>query len=144
MRTPGLQAIHEEPGYAIYEETNSDTTKDTSLMQHPGLVRFTLPKSLMTGSCLFLIKFWNTYLKVAPLICESPSLRNLIEPGVFIIMSSKTTNKRKNINNLQLLPHVMFKLEELADIPHQFLSDLKMEGGSSIKCRELVGDRSRH
>jgi hypothetical protein len=51
-----------------------------------------------------------------PIICESPALRNYVEPGVFIMMTSETINKRKNINHLQHLPHVMFKLEELNDI----------------------------
>jgi phenylalanyl-tRNA synthetase beta subunit len=38
-------------------------------------------------------------------------------------MSSETTNKRKDINHLQDLPHVMFKLEELnkiSEIPIEF------------------------
>ena len=51
-----------------------------------------------------------------PFICESPALRNFVEPGVFIIMTSATVDKYKNINHFQALPHVMFKLEELADI----------------------------
>jgi hypothetical protein len=61
--------------------------------------------------------------KGTPIICESPALRNYIEPGVFVIMSSETTNKRKDINHLQALPHVMFKLEELnkiSEIPIEF------------------------
>jgi hypothetical protein len=51
-----------------------------------------------------------------PVICESPVLRNFIEPGVFIIMNSYKINKPKNINHLQTLPHVKFKLEELEKI----------------------------
>jgi hypothetical protein len=51
-----------------------------------------------------------------PVVCESPALRNYIEPGVFVIMTSDTINKHKNIKRLQALPHVMFKLEELKDI----------------------------
>ena len=51
-----------------------------------------------------------------PVVCESPALRNYVEPGVFIIMTSDTINKHKNIKRLQALPHVMFKLEELNNI----------------------------
>jgi hypothetical protein len=43
-------------------------------------------------------------------------LRNFIEPGVFIIMTSKTVSKQKNLNHLQVLPHVKLKLEELESI----------------------------
>ena len=49
----------------------------------------------------------------APVICESSALRNYIEPGVFIIMTLNTANKQINISHLQVLPHLMFKLEEL-------------------------------
>jgi hypothetical protein len=51
-----------------------------------------------------------------PIICESPALRNFIEPGLFIIMSSKTTNKRKNISQFLTLPHLKFEFEELQEI----------------------------
>jgi len=43
-------------------------------------------------------------------------MRNFVEPGVFIIMTSKTINKQKDISHLQILPHVMFKLEEIDKI----------------------------
>jgi hypothetical protein len=48
-----------------------------------------------------------------PVICESPALRNFAEPGLFIIMTSNTTNKQKDIKHLQALPHLMIKLKEL-------------------------------
>jgi hypothetical protein len=51
-----------------------------------------------------------------PVICESPALRNFVEPGVFIIMTSDTIHKHKDINHLKALPHVMFKYEELEKI----------------------------
>jgi hypothetical protein len=51
-----------------------------------------------------------------PIICESPALRNFIEPGVFIIMSSETINKRKNISDFLALPHLRFELEKLPEL----------------------------
>jgi hypothetical protein len=50
-----------------------------------------------------------------PVICESPALRNFAEPGVFIIMTSETIHKHKDISHLIALPHVTFKLEELEE-----------------------------
>ena len=44
-----------------------------------------------------------------PVICESPALRNFVEPGVFIIMTSETIHKHKDISHLTALPHVMFQ-----------------------------------
>src|SRR5512133_2356511 len=44
--TPGLKIIAEEPGYSIYEETNSASTKDTSRMLHSGAVKVFFAKVL--------------------------------------------------------------------------------------------------
>ena len=51
-----------------------------------------------------------------PVICESPALRNFVETGVFVIMSSDIVDKHKNISHLQKLNHVMLKLEEMDKI----------------------------
>jgi hypothetical protein len=111
--TPGLISIAEDEGYAIYEETDRSSTKDTSRMLNSG------------ASKVFFAKVWDDQITEVfnkiidmipsgtPVICESPALRNFIEPGVFIIMSSLTVNKHKDISHLQKLPHLMFKLEEL-------------------------------
>lgn len=111
--TPKLKAIHEEAGYSIYEEENRDSTKDTSRMLNSGASRVYFAKVLDDRLKFVFDKILKLIPEGAPIVCESPALRNLIEPGVFIIMSSNTTNKRKNISHLQQLPHVMFKLEEL-------------------------------
>jgi hypothetical protein len=114
--TTGLIPKSEKVGYSIYEETNGSTLKDTSRMLHSG------------ANKVFFAKVWDNQLLVVfneimeyipsgvPVICESPALRNFIEPGIFIIMTSDTINKHKDINHLQALPHVLFKLEELEDI----------------------------
>ncbi len=121
--TAGLVPISEKEGYSIYEETNRDTLKDTSRMLHSGAQK------------VFFAKVWDDQLLVVynelmeyipsntPVICESPALRNFVEPGVFIIMTSQTINKRKNIKHLQGLPHVMFNLDDIGkigSIPIQF------------------------
>jgi hypothetical protein len=114
--TIGLVSKSEKKGYSIYEETNTDTSKDTSRMLHSG------------ANKVYFSKVWDNQLPDVfneimefipanvPVICESPSLRNYIEPGVFIIMTSNVVNKQKNINHLQTLHHVMFTLEELERI----------------------------
>jgi hydroxymethylpyrimidine pyrophosphatase-like HAD family hydrolase len=111
--TEGLVSVSEKSGYSIYEETNSDTSKDTSRMLRSG------------ASKVFFAKVWDDQLpdvfreimdkipEGSPVICESPALRNYVEPGLFIIITSKTINKHKDINHLKKLPHVMFQLEEL-------------------------------
>ena len=114
--TPGLKTIIEETGFAIYEETNRNTTKDTSRMLHSGARKVYFAKVFDDRLKFVFDKIMDLVPDGAPVICESPALRNFVEPGVFIIMTSDTINKHKDINHLQQLPHVMFKLEELNDV----------------------------
>jgi hypothetical protein len=114
--TTGLISISEKKGYSIYEETNRDTSKDTSRMLHSGAHKVYFAK-VWDDQLLGVFNEIMGYIPPnVPVICESPALRNYVEPGIFIIMSSNTVNKHKNINYLQALPHVMFKLEELEKI----------------------------
>ena len=114
--TEGLIPKAENRGYVIYEETNVKTSKDTSRMLKAG------------ASKVYFAKVWDDQLfdvfKIimdfvpgdVPVICESPALRNFAVPGVFIIMTSDSILKHKDINHLKALPHAMFKLEELEEI----------------------------
>jgi len=114
--TPGLKTIREETGYAIYEETDRNTTKDTARMLRSGASKVYFAKVVDKRLKFVFDKIMDLIPEGTPIICESPALRNFIEPGLFIIMTSETTNKHKNINHLQQLPHVMLKLEELKSI----------------------------
>jgi hypothetical protein len=111
--TPGLITIYEEPGYAIYEETSADPVKDTSRMLKAGASRVYYAKVLDNNLLVVFNKIKDLIPEGTPIICESPALRYYVEPGLFLIISSQTTNKFKDISNLQALPHVMFKLEEI-------------------------------
>jgi hypothetical protein len=114
--TSGLILKSEESGYAIYEETNSSTSKDTSRMLKSGAGK------------VYFAKVWDNQLLNAfdeimkevpagsPVICESPALRNFVEPGLFMIITSETINKHKDISHLKELPHLMIKLEDLKNI----------------------------
>jgi hypothetical protein len=111
--TTGLIPILEKDGYSIYEETNSETSKDTSRMLKAGATKVYFAK-VWDNQLLNVFNEIMEYIPSnVPVICESPALRNFIDPGVFIIMSSNTVDKYKNINHLHTLPHLMLKLEEL-------------------------------
>jgi hypothetical protein len=125
--TPGLKTIYDETGYAIYEETNRNTTKDTSRMLKSGAHKVYFAKVMDDRLQFVFDKIMDLIPEGTPIICESPALRNYVEPGVFIMMTSETINKRKNINYLQELPHVMFKLEELN---HMSTIPIVFENGS--------------
>ena len=111
--TVGLKLIAEKKGYSIYEETNKETSKDTSRMLGAGAFKVYFAKVWDDQ----VLNVFNQIMKYipenVPVVCESPALRNFIEPGVFIIMTSNIVNKQKKLNYLQDLPHLMLKLEEL-------------------------------
>ncbi len=114
--TPGLLARYEEQGFAIYEETDMNSSKDTSRMLKAGARKVYFAKVLDDRLSEVFEKVMSLIPQGTPVICESPALRDYVEPGVFMIISSLTTNKQKDIKHLQKLPHVMFNLEELDSI----------------------------
>jgi hypothetical protein len=111
--TPGLRTIIEASGYSIYEETNSNSTKDTSRMLQSGAVKVFFAKVLDDRIKSIFDIIMDLVPEGTPVVCESPALRNFVEPGLFIIMSSESIIKHKDVSHLQELHHVMFKLEEL-------------------------------
>jgi hypothetical protein len=114
--TPGLKVVIEEPGYAIYEETDRESSKDTSRMLRAGASKVYYAKVLDDSLPFVFNKIKELIPEGTPIVCESPALRYYTEPGAFLIISSETTNKSKNISELLKLPHVMFKFEELGNI----------------------------
>jgi hypothetical protein len=114
--TPGLKTIFEEKGFAIYEETDPESAKDTSRMLWSGASKVYFAKVFDDRLLFVFEKIMDLIPKGTPIICESPAMRNFIEPGVFIIMSSETTRTRKDISRYMALPHLDFKYEELQEI----------------------------
>jgi hypothetical protein len=114
--TPGLKTIVEETGYAIYEETKPDSTKDTSRMLHSGASKVYFAKVLDDRLLFVFNKIKDLIPEGTPIVCESPALRNFIKPGVFIIMSSETISTRKDISKFLALPHLKFELEKLPEM----------------------------
>ncbi len=111
--TPGLKTINEDTGFAIYEETKTDSTKDTSRMLHAGASKVYFAK-VLDDKLLFVFNRIKDHIpERVPIVCESPALRDFVEPGVFIIISSEATRSRKDISKFLALPHLKFEFEKL-------------------------------
>ena len=121
--TPGLELISEGPGFAIYEETDRKTIKDTSRMLKAGAEKVFFARA--TDSSLY-NAFGEVLRQVqegTPLICESPALRQFADPGLLIIMTSSMSDNQKDIKSLLKLPHVRFNVDYLLqnrDLPLVF------------------------
>src|SRR5664280_2664301 len=77
--TPGLKTIYEETGYAIYEETNPDSSKDTSRMLYSGASKVYFAKVLDDRLLFVFNKIKDLIPQGTPIVCESPALRNFVE-----------------------------------------------------------------
>ncbi|HEX7494592.1 MAG TPA: hypothetical protein VF346_10255 [Bacteroidales bacterium] len=114
--SPGLKKIYEEKGFIIYEETDPESAKDTSRMLRSGASKVYFAKVFDDRLLFVFNKIKDLIPKGTPIVCESPALRNFIEPGVFIIMSSETTRTRKDISQYLAFPHLYFEYEKLLEI----------------------------
>jgi len=115
--TSGLDTLYEDEGISIYRETNPYSTKDTSRMLCSGAANVYFSKVLDNRLLFVFNKIMELIPANSPVICESPALRNFVEPGVFMIMSSDTTRIRKDISHLLAYQHLEFEFEELSRIP---------------------------
>ena len=114
--TKGLITVAESDGYSIYEETNRESGKDTSRMLRSGAAKVYFAKVCDNKLLEAFLRIMENTDAGTPVICESPALRNYAEPGVFVIMTSNTNYNKKDIKHLQILPHLMIKLEDLENI----------------------------
>lgn len=93
-----LKPIFTNKDFNIYEETTTNSTKDSSLMLKSG------------ASMVFYIEVLDEHLKQAfdqflnvipatfPIICESPALISYVKPAVFFIVDNeKIKNKKKEV-----------------------------------------------
>jgi len=93
--TDSLNTIIADDNFNIYEETSITSRKDSSLMLKAGAAK------------VFYIEVLDEYLKTAfeqfmniipekhPIICESPALRNYIQPGTFFIVDNENNKNKK-------------------------------------------------
>jgi hypothetical protein len=109
----GLIPYSEKPGFEIFQETNSDTFKDSSRMLKGGAERVfyiqTREEFLKEGFA----DFYSNLAPDKPVICESPALIKYITPGLFIIMISPAGSTMKNMEEINKYPHLEFTYEEV-------------------------------
>ena len=93
----GVSPIIETAGYTVYRETSLEGIKDSSRMLVSGA---TGSYYIQTSNEYAEAAFLELFVRVGggvPLVCESPSLRRWIEPGVFLVADSGNNEKRKNL-----------------------------------------------
>ena len=105
---------HEQPlpeNFRIFEETNTRSTKDTARMLNAGAQRVYFIQSTQQQMSLAIDAFFKIVNQHSTIICETRSLRSLIKPGVFILISDQTD---------MILKAKATEFESLADIHLHF------------------------
>ncbi|HUW91875.1 MAG TPA: hypothetical protein VMV74_01825 [Bacteroidales bacterium] len=111
----GLTLIAGKEGFHIYEERNSVSEKDSSRMLRAGASKVFLIISgeATLGEAFTALQPFLT--PGTPIICESPALRRIVSPDLFILMMHAGINNpdSKNIDDLIPLADSIFTLNDL-------------------------------
>ena len=112
----GLILISEYPGYSIYEETNPSTGKDTSRMLQSGAAKVYYIEIIERDTLFKAVTEIVSKVPVnTPVICESVSLVDFVEPGVFALMISDNTVNPKDIAEIRKVKHIEMSLEGVTE-----------------------------
>lgn len=114
----GLVSLCRKPGYEIFEETDINSPKDSSRMLQSGAYKSFYIQSTEDGIKNAFAYVYGNIPSEKPVICESPSLINYINPGLFILMISPSGADLKNIENLRRFPHIEFSYNEIINSNH--------------------------
>ena len=120
--SPGLSHISSGEGYLLYEE-HGRGEKDSELMLGSGASRvyFVMVREGFLEPAVR--QLLDIIPQGAPIVCEAQSLIYILEPGVFVIMTSDTGPNRKDISELRKHRHLSFTLDSLrqtAELPLEF------------------------
>ena len=127
----GNHDVEESADFSIFEELNASSHKDTSKMLRAGAHRVFYIRVNEKFIQKAILHFLSTYINKQIIVCESRSLRRLINPGLFLMMMRlPEEGKAKNdIDTFLSLADEIFYFDENQDFNDQYLSKLHFVNG---------------
>ena len=127
----GNHDVEESADFSIFEELNASSHKDTSKMLRAGAHRVFYIRVNEKFIQKAILHFLSTYINKQIIVCESRSLRRLINPGLFLMMMRlPEEGKAKNdIDTCLSLADEIFYFDENQDLKDQYLSKLHFVNG---------------
>ena len=129
--TSGLKTIHESAGYQLFEETNRNTSKDSSLFLQSGANRSFYAQATdehLPDLFMALLPFLKSD---KPILIESAALHKYIDAGLFLfIYNEKGEQKYHTEANLKIADIVVHSNGKSFSLQP---SQLKFENGWRIK-----------
>ena len=127
----GNHDVEESADFSIFEELNASSHKDTSKMLRAGAHRVFYIRVNEKFIQKAILHFLSTYINKQIIVCESRSLRRLINPGLFLMMMRlPEEGKAKNdIDTFLSLADEIFYFYENQDFKDRYLSKLHFVNG---------------
>ena len=127
----GNHDVEESADFSIFEELNASSHKDTSKMLRAGAHRVFYIRVNEKFIQKAILHFLSTYINKQIIVCESRSLRRLINPGLFLMMMRlPEEGKTKNdIDTFLSLADEIFYFDENQDFKDRYLSKLHFVNG---------------
>lgn len=113
-----------DEGYELIEETNRTGTKDTMQLLKAGCKKVYLLKVFHDH----LLEGFLTFLQIVPrdtvIVCESNSLREVVKPGIFVMMANQKSIKKTAANVIQYADLIL----NTSELPETFRLIKDQEG----------------
>lgn len=94
----GLDIVQKDSGFNIYREKNKNSGKDSARMLRAGAKEVFYIEVLDSGLDKAIQSVLEMLPHSIPLVCESPALRKVILPGVFLVVDHpETLIKKKEV-----------------------------------------------
>ncbi len=121
--------------FSIFEELNPDSSKDTSKMLKAGASHVYYIRVSETHIENALLYFKTRYIKKQIIVCESRSLRRIINPGLFLIMMRiPAVGKTKDIAEYLIQADKVFHFgKDLVEI-EKFTNSLILKDDKFVWC----------
>jgi hypothetical protein len=119
--------------YRIFEELNHDSTKDTSRMLRAGANRVYYIRVEDKYCEQAILHFLSSYINNQLIVCESRSLRDVINPGLFLMMMKiPAANNAKDVSAYISKADLVFYHGDDQTKLNQFAADLYFKQGKFI------------
>lgn len=114
--------------FSIWEELNAGSHKDTSKMLRAGATHVYYIRVAENHKERAILYFMSNYIKKQIIVCESRSLHNIINPGLFLLMMRlPATNKSKDVSEYLSMADKVFNFsEDLIEI-EKFTDNLRFK-----------------
>ena len=119
--------------FTIFEETKTDSHKDTSKMLMAGAAHVYYIRVTETFYEQAILHFLSKYINKQIIVCESRGLRKIINPGLFLMMIRLPADgNAKDISEYITKADKVFNFGDDSEMIKKFVLNLNLENGKFV------------